>query len=443
MMHQPVDDCKDPSSNFEQLVGIFNRGVVDYFGSGDGIAVPPEAATAAATTECLVNATLVIRLLYDLAVDAYDRCQQTSLQLAGKTSSVNKMATTSTTTTTTRDRHLSLADSVAVSPTHHSASSGGSQQQQQYPMLVHPGVILALFQLIPSASGSCAPLQQLITDVIQSLLVHSERNVQILCDANFPAEMLKRASSAVVQLEPLTAIWEHLGRQALEAKDLREFLRMGDPLNCLLPDATNGGGGRGHPLPLSRLRSLVSMSSAIPPIPSIHHHRGGGSSSLSAPPFVEFDMQPEGFGCLFLPSVAPQCIVGGGGGGSVGSVPSMATTMTGGDGGGGDMIFPAPTRMSFSTWICVDLLSDPRLDPHGIRLLTLVRTVDERESNAAAAAAASGDDHLICLSVVLSARDKALLVSTQETVLPKGSSDWEPEVSGDFGARIWNPGKIN
>jgi len=61
---------------------------------------------------------------------------------------------------------------------------------------------------------------------------------------------------------------------------------------------------------------------------------------------------------------------------------------------------------------------------------------------AAAAASASGDDHLVCLSVVLSARDKALLVSTQETVLPKGSSDWEPEVNGDFGARIWNPDLI-
>jgi hypothetical protein len=30
------------------------------------------------------------------------------------------------------------------------------------------------------------------------------------------------------------------------------------------------------------------------------------------------------------------------------------------------------------------------------------------------------DDNLVCLSVVLSPRDKALLVSTQETPLPKG-----------------------
>ena len=63
----------------------------------------------------------------------------------------------------------------------------------------------------------------------------------------------------------------------------------------------------------------------------------------------------------------------------------------------------------YSTWICVDKFSDPRLDPHSIRLLTLVRNVMERP-----------DDNLVCLSVVLSPRDKALLVSTQETPLPKG-----------------------
>lgn len=83
--------------------------------------------------------------------------------------------------------------------------------------------------------------------------------------------------------------------------------------------------------------------------------------------------------------------------------------LMGGVGSGGDRVFPAPTGMSYSTWICVDKFSDPRLDPHPIRLLTLVRNVMERP-----------DDNLVCLSVVLSPRDKALLVSTQETYLPKG-----------------------
>ena len=86
----------------------------------------------------------------------------------------------------------------------------------------------------------------------------------------------------------------------------------------------------------------------------------------------------------------------------------------GGVGSGGDRVFPAPTGMSYSTWICVDKFSDPRLDPHGIRLLTLVRNVTTDRP-------ADGGQDLVCLSVVLSPRDKALLVSTQETPLPKGN----------------------
>ena len=396
-------DRASVATYYDELSGIFNRGVLDYF-NGNGS--EGRSGEEENRKEWLVNATLVIRLLYDLAVDAYDRAQQTSLQLASGcclASSLRECKNSSSSSSkTTRDRHLSLTSSVSPvtdSPTHRSSSFTTGHQQQQ-PMLVHPGVILALFQLIPSVwrkktdddgdeanIAASTALQQLVTDVIQSLLVHSERNVQILCDVAFPAEMLKRASWAISAAGgsttdehhhkingSLVAILEQLGRQALEPKDLREFVRLGDPLNCLLPSATNGGGGKGHPLPLSRIQSLVAMASINPSSAHHLHHHHRGSPSLTAPPFVEFDMQPEGFGCLFLPSVAPQCIVGGGG---VAGGPSMATTMTGGVGGGGDRIFPAPTGMSYSTWICVDKFSDPRLDPHGIRLLV---TINELKS---------------------------------------------------------------
>jgi hypothetical protein len=204
---------------------------------------------------------------------------------------------------------------------------------------------------------------------------------------------------------------------------------MGDPLNCLLPELSDPKTAQTSssraPLPLFRLKSLVSMST-----PKDVGRSGHQGVALSPPPFVEFDMQPEGFGCLFLPSVAPQCQhggvgsgSGGGGGGGAGQGAagqngSSGQVIMGGVGSGGDRVFPAPTGMSYSTWICVDKFSDPRLDPHGIRLLTLVRNVMERP-----------DDNLVCLSVVLSPRDKALLVSTQETPLPKGEilfcASWE------------------
>lgn len=50
-------------------------------------------------------------------------------------------------------------------------------------------------------------------------------------------------------------------------------------------------------MPLTRVKCLVSMTTP-------RDVRLAGSSVV--PSFVEFDMQPEGFGCLYLPSVAPQ-----------------------------------------------------------------------------------------------------------------------------------------
>lgn len=69
----------------------------------------------------------------------------------------------------------------------------------------------------------------------------------------------------------------------------------------------------------------------------------------------------------------------------------------------GDRMFPPQSGLSYSTWLCVEKFSEPRTDPHPVRLLTLIRNVQ------------STRDHLVCLAVVLSARDRALTISTQET----------------------------
>jgi len=241
---------------------------------------------------------------------------------------------------------------------------------QPDPFIVHPGVVIAMFQLIPSISfpdsqvrkllfirlqsitiGALShpqaeiALKMLVTDIIQSLL-RSERNVQILCDGGFPSEILECARRALHDEShylhtPLLTILERLSCHALEPKDLREFLRMGNPLNCILPEVDpEAAGGL---VPLTRVKTLVSMAT---PRDIGQHGRG----TLSLPPFVEFDMQPEGFGCLFLPSIAPQCHTSGmaniGGGAGI--------VVMGGVGGGGDRVFPAQTGMTFSTWICVD-----------------------------------------------------------------------------------------
>lgn len=93
----------------------------------------------------------------------------------------------------------------------------------------------------------------------------------------------------------------------------------------------------------------------------------------------------------------------------------------------------------------MDKFSDPRTDPHCVRLLTLLRSLNNAR-----------DDNVVCLSIVLSARDKAIIVSTQEVHIPQGKCllssnnsiqnygfvdvrEWEPEGSGEHGARVWCP----
>lgn len=69
-------------------------------------------------------------------------------------------------------------------------------------------------------------------------------------------------------------------------------------------------------------------------------------------------------------------------------------------------MFPPQAGLTFTTWLCVDKFSSPKTEPHPVRLATLVRNIQGRE------------DNLICLRVFLSARDRALFVSTQELHMP-------------------------
>ncbi|KAK8761640.1 hypothetical protein V5799_027092 [Amblyomma americanum] len=144
---------------------------------------------------------------------------------------------------------------------------------------------------------------------------------------------------------------ERLAAQALEPRDLRlevehgkvtknecalscsSFLRLGSPLCCNLFDVGSeykrqAGGSvclvraqssrltnqkDGGPVPLTRIKTLVSMTT--PRDCRLH-------GTLLTPPFVEFEMAPEGFSCLYLSSVAPQSASGG--------PPMVGVSMVGG-----------------------------------------------------------------------------------------------------------------
>ena len=97
----------------------------------------------------------------------------------------------------------------------------------------------------------------------------------------------------------------------------------------------------GGSLSLARIQSLVSMTT-----PRDGFHMG----MISSPPFVEFDLSIDGFGCLFLPSVFPLSIdrtVTTGG-----QTTTVSTTT--GTGGGGERPFPPSNGLTFSSWILIN-----------------------------------------------------------------------------------------
>ncbi|XP_065351177.1 WD repeat and FYVE domain-containing protein 3 [Cloeon dipterum] len=360
----------------------------------------------------LMYATIILRMLYDLALDLYDKVSNNS--------------------------HASIANIAVRSPRRQSENSNAPKKpvanlnltpQPSDPIIVHPGVVVAMLHLLPSIQyqdvSQSLTLQVFCSEVLKSL-VRSERNQQVMCEAGMPGELLKCCAVALDEethpLHPsVQYMLERLAAQTLEAKDLRSFLRLGEPLNTLTIEDFEEVNSKkplhrkpGGPVPLTRIKTLVSMTTP-------RDFRLHGASIL--PPFVEFDMSAEGFGCLFLPSLAPQSsnIQGVAASGN-----QQDMNVVGGI-GAGDRIFPPPGGLTFSTWMCVDKYSDPRTDPHCVRLLTVVRQILGKE------------DPLACLTFILSARDKAIIVSTQEISVPPNVGEWEPDVCGDGSTRVWCP----
>ncbi|XP_063865461.1 WD repeat and FYVE domain-containing protein 3-like isoform X1 [Scylla paramamosain] len=360
----------------------------------------------------LVRVVQILQLMYHMALDAFDKASPPTFSPPdiGITGKDNKV--------------------MDISPSNKRPVGGlNLGPAPAEPVIVHAGVIVSMLHLLPSIQHPTHPrlacLLQLYTGHLIKSLVRTEHNQQLMCEVGLAGDLLSKCSQALVNEKhplhsPLQYIFERLAAQAIHPRDLRIFLRLGNPLNCLSldeVDTANGQSTYNGPVPLTRIKTLVSMTTP----------RDFRVGTLVYPSFVEFDMSAEGFGCLFLPSIAPQSA---GGGSVVGSALSSTEPNVIGGIGTGDRIFPPQTGLTFSTWVCVEKYSDPRTDPHCVRLLTLVRHVPGR------------DHHLVCLAVVISARDKALIVSTHETDFPQpgqGVKDWEPDVVGDFGCRTWCP----
>ncbi|XP_041362357.1 WD repeat and FYVE domain-containing protein 3-like isoform X2 [Gigantopelta aegis] len=395
----------------------------------------------------LLSCCLLVRYLYDMALDAFDKPITSQLKLDGPSA---------------RKQTLSVSDESQIdqSPPRPKRGSTGSMvlnlNSHSDLVIVHSGAVLSMFHLLPAIEyepdkQNSLDLRLFAGDILKSLL-RTERNQQIMCDGGFPHELLSHGSVALVDeshpLHPaLQYMFERLASQSLTPRDLRDFLRLGSPLSCRSVDDTEDSlsiwedpmciahslgmedkqstvdiekklQSAGGTVPLTRVKCLVSMTT--PRDARMH-------GATVTPAFVEFDMSAEGFACLYLPSIAPQgpptpSVVGG--------VVGTSEPVVIGGVGSGERVFPPQSGLTFSTWFCVDKFSMFSTDAHPVRLLTIVRNLQGR------------DENLICLSVTLASRDRALIVATQETYMPNSVSGCEQEQDvclNDNTVRFWCP----
>ena len=381
----------------------------------------PESAKLMTIPNRIESCCILLRLLHDLAIDKFRQryrsaCSTPSIK---SQTSVNQESVPTTPGTPNQKKKLPPLNL--------------NQGKTIEPILVHSGVIVTILQLVPGMYHDECPevsaaFQIFAAETIKSV-IRIEKNQQLMCDVDFMSVILSNCKVALedeahLLHSPFQYLLERLAAQKLQSNDLREFLRLGHPLASLSDDqvetmnkaAPANQRNVGGFVPLTRVKTLVSMTT-----PKDLHIQ----NNSILPPFIEFDMSSEGFGCLYIPSLSPQSshtasVVG------VNSLASQESSVVGGL-GLGDRLFPPTTGLTYSTWICIDKFSDPRSDPHPVRILTLARN-----------SKSAPDNHLVCLAIAISTRDKAIIVSCQESSTEQ-NNDWQPEFSGEWGARVWFP----
>ncbi|WKY08112.1 hypothetical protein Q1695_007533 [Nippostrongylus brasiliensis] len=275
-------------------------------------------------------------------------------------------------------------------------------------VLVHPGAVQSILSLLPSIHSDNMKWlvgAQYYSGLLLKALLKPERNQQLMCQVDMPRHLLSIASKLFlcenhILLHPFYYVLERLSYQSMQPCQLRHFLRLDLPLCCRnLDEGENDEPSRpneGGPVPLQRVKALVSMMT--PRDQRLSH----------APSFVETDLAMEGFGCLFIPSLAPL----------------FSSNRT-------ERVFPPLNGISLSTWLYIDAFSDKKLDAHPLRLLTIMRTVtwqDDRRKQ--------GPCHLACLTIQFSPIDRSLLISTDEHENPGGDLEKEAKIPSEKAIRV-------
>ncbi|XP_076857169.1 WD repeat and FYVE domain-containing protein 3-like isoform X2 [Brachyhypopomus gauderio] len=162
-----------------------------------------EAAGADGMCPALLHCSKLFIYLYKMATDSFDsRAEQVPPCLSHETSLPSPWGTPAL----ARKRHgyqgssssapvRALTDLHLANPLLHASD----------PVVIHPGAVLAMLDLLASVSSDAQPehaldLQLAVANMVQ-VLVHSERNQQVLGEAGLHSRLLQRCASALADEE--------------------------------------------------------------------------------------------------------------------------------------------------------------------------------------------------------------------------------------------------
>ncbi|XP_025736364.1 WD repeat- and FYVE domain-containing protein 4 isoform X2 [Callorhinus ursinus] len=301
-------------------------------------------------------------------------------------------------------------------------------------VIMHPGVLCIMVRLLPRLYHADHPqlsqeIQCSVARHIQSL-VKSEKNRQVMCEAGMLRTLMASCHRALTTSpsalnSSLIRVFEKLASQAIEPDVLRQFLGLGIPSppsaatkilhsSCVHRGDSGGSGSQAAAAGTAEGPAGAALDAGPGPAATRALRPSGTSqdsttvlqTSLSlismtsprhlqpqravlAPSFVEFDMSMEGYGCLFIPTLA---IVMG---------SSTEYLVSGGIGTGAARSFPPSGGLTFSCWFLIGRHSTV-IEGHPLRFLTLVRHLARTEQP------------FVCFSVSLCPDDLSLVVSTEE-----------------------------
>uniref|UniRef100_A0A0N4Z392 Beige/BEACH domain containing protein n=1 Tax=Parastrongyloides trichosuri TaxID=131310 RepID=A0A0N4Z392_PARTI len=174
--------------------------------------------------------------------------------------------------------------------------------------IVHTSAMLCFISLLASIPTTSSPFLSAIGQFYGFVLLkdclRQERNQQVMCGAQLPKLLLDIAEEVFnnenhLLYSPIIYIFERLARQQIYPRDLRKFLRLGNPLCCRDLDdekitESNEENKEGGSLDFYRVKTLASMLTPR------------YNASFELPAFIEFDLNHEGFASLLIPSISPQ-----------------------------------------------------------------------------------------------------------------------------------------